>query len=184
MPRQRARLGGIVLIGLTLTSPMPALATCAPGGMPTYKDVEAIAVRRCGTVGFIYEFATTNDGFLFFRGQFNTPVTGQYTGHDGQALFANLVHILEAGDFFSIRLKDSPTFYIDGPCEKIEVMRCGVLTIVGGLGFTNIPFEADVKDAQTRRLVSLISTMQGRIFAWSWSSEHQEVTPTPSPAPH
>lgn len=171
-------------MGAVVASPMPALANCVPGGTPTYGDVAGVAVSRCGTVGYIYQFAATNDGFLFFRGQFNTPVAGQYTGHDGRTLFANLVQTLEQGDFFSIRLKKSPTLYVDGPCEKIEVMRCGVLTTVGGLGFTNIPFEADVTDFQTRRLISLIDAVQGHIFAWPWSSEHHETLPTPSPASH
>jgi hypothetical protein len=99
-------------------------------------------------------------------------------------LFTSLVSILRLGDFFSLRLKQSPTLYVDGPCERIEVMRCGVVTAIGGLGVGMIPFEADLYDAQTARFVRLIKTMQGPIFAWPWLRERQDPTPSPSPGYH
>jgi hypothetical protein len=184
MRSQSCRLAGIFLVCLALASPVEALASCAPGGTPTYKDIEGIAVRRCGMVGFIYQVLARNDGFIFFRGQFNAPVNGYYDGHNGQALFESLLKILQERDFFSLRLRESPTFYIDGPCETVEIMRCGVVTAVGGLGVDMLAREADLKDAQTARFDSLVNTLQTPIFAWPWSTEHQEVTPTPAPTPH
>lgn len=171
----------LLCIGLA----MPALvrADCGPGGEPTWRDIKGVAIQRCGTVGFIYTFMVTSDGFMAFHGQDNTPVKGWYEGHDGRTLFVSLVNILRLGDFFALRLKESPTLYIDGPCERIEVMRCGVLTSVGGLGMGIIPFEADIDDAQTKRFVRLIETMQNPIFAWPWSKEHLDATPLPSPMP-
>jgi hypothetical protein len=154
-----------------------------PGRAPTYKDIDGVAVRRCGVVGFNYQFWARSNGWIFFHGQFNTPVNGYYDGHDGQALFESVVKILQEQDFFSLRLRASPTLYVDGPCETVEVMRCGVVTALGGLGVDMLPWEADLKDAQTARFESLVSAIQAPIFAWTWSSEHQEVVPTPSPAP-
>jgi hypothetical protein len=181
MRRQSAGFVGIFLVCAALAAPVPALANCAPGGQPTYRDIEGVEVQRGGTVGFIYRLVVTSDGWTVFHGQDNTPVKGWYEGHDGQALFTSLVNTLRLGDFFSLRLNKSPKLYVDGPYENIEVMRCGVVTAIGGLGVDMLPFEADLDDAQTARFDKLISTMQGTIFAWPWSEERQYPATAPSP---
>lgn len=177
-------IGMIVGFCLSLGSLVPALASCEPGATPTYNDISGIAVRRCGTVGFIYESLVTDNGFLVFHGLENTPVKGYYEGHDGRALFEQLLKKLRDGEFFSIRLKPSPTLYIDGPCEAIQIMRCGVVTAIGGLGAGGLPFEADLKDSQTLRFDALVSKLQTSIFAWPWHREQADVTPSPSATPH
>jgi hypothetical protein len=181
MRGQSAGFVGIFLVCAALAAPVPALANCAPGGQPTYRDIEGVEVQRGGTVGFIYRLVVTSDGWIVFHGQDNTPVKGWYEGHDGQALFTSLVNTLSLGDFFSLRLHRSPKLYVDGPYENIEVMRCGVVTAIGGLGVDMLPFEADLDDAQTARFDKLISTMQGAIFAWPWSQERQYPATSPTP---
>ena len=181
MRRHAISPGTLFMVGISLFAPTSAIAACKPGGTPTYQDVTGIAVRRCGTVGFIYDTWVTSDGYLVFHGVDNTPVKGYYDGYDGRVLFAKLLRTLQDEDFFSIRLKPSPTLYVDGFCETIHVMRCGVVTSVGGLSAGVLPFEADLKDAQTLRFDALVSKMQTAIFAWPWNNEHA-YPPTPAPS--
>jgi len=141
-----------------------------------------VALRRCGTVGFIYSLEVEHGGYILFHGVEHTPVTGYYEGNDGRALFTSLVKTLQEADFFSLRLKKSPTLYVDGPCQTIEVRRCGVITAVGGLGTDMLHFEADLDDPQTAHLDAVITKLQEAIFGWRWSGERGEPTPSPSPA--
>lgn len=78
-------------MGICFIAPISTLAACEPGGTPAYQDVTGIAVRRCGTVGFIYESFLTADGYLVFHGVEHTPVKGYYDGHDGRVLFEKLL---------------------------------------------------------------------------------------------
>jgi hypothetical protein len=160
--------------------PVPVQASCEPGASPTYDDVTGIAVRSCGNE-FSYEGWTLSNGFVYFSGKYGAPVKGYYDGKDGKPLFTQLLNALRAEDFVAIRLKPSPTPYFGGPCETIEIMRCGVATAVGTKGGGLLPFLPILKDPQIIRFEELFDKLQTSIFAWPWQKEHLEVKPTPNP---
>jgi len=72
-------------------------------------------------------------------------------------------------------------WYLDGPCDKVEVLRCGVTTAIGSVGGEMLPFEADLRDSQTMRLTALADEMQAAILAWPWQNEEREELPSPAP---
>jgi hypothetical protein len=166
-----------------LMLPANAAAGCTQGSTPSYNDITSVAVRRCGVGPAIYRFVAGTNGVVWFDGRFNTPVKGVYQGRDGKTLFKALIAILKSSDFYSIRLAPSPVLYIDGPCETIEAMRCGVATAIGGLGVDMLPFEADVKDPRTAKFTALLNAMQAPIFAWPWHKETYEPSQPPPPGP-
>ena len=174
-----AAVGVCALLAVLL--PSSVLADCAPGSIPMYSDIESVAVRRCGVVGPMYRFIASDTGFIWFNGIARTSVLGSYSGGDGKTLLKTLIELLQRYDFYAMRLRRTPVFYLDGPCETIEVMRCGVATAIGGLGVDLLPFEADVEDPQTSRFNALLNELQAPILAWPWAKEAREPTPAPSP---
>ncbi|HEY1682474.1 MAG TPA: hypothetical protein VGF98_12600 [Candidatus Tumulicola sp.] len=177
-------ISAVVAACISLIVPVEVRASCEPGGTPTYDDISGIAVRRgCGTDRFHYLAWARNDGLIFFAAKSETPVKGYYDGRDGRPLFVRLRQTLRDEDFLAVRLKPSPTVYFDGPCQTVEIMRCGVVIAVGGLSPGILPFEADTSDPQIRRFEAIVDKLQASIFAWPWQNEHPEVKPSPSPTP-
>lgn len=148
-----------------------------------YDDVTSVYVRRDGVNGPHYRFWVSRN-VIFFSGRSRTPVVGNYETSDGVRLFSQLVTTLRDGRFYSIRLHETPVQYIDGPFDTVAVMRCGVVTGLGTAGVSGLPFEADLHDAQTDRLIELVDALQSRVFAWPSSTERLEPTPSAPPLIH
>jgi hypothetical protein len=163
--------------------PVAGVADCGHGQVANYNDVRAIFVRR-GVGEANYSFTTYDNGVMVLLGKSRAPVSGGYSGSDGSRLFASMLDALRKADFYSMRLREAPIPYLDGPSETVAVLRCGVVTAIGTLGTREIATEADLRDPQTTRFRALVDSLQGFIIAWPWSKERREPTPTPSPSPH
>ncbi len=111
-------------------------------------------------------------------------MAGNYDATDGSRLFSKVVSTLRDWDFYSIRLRETPMPYMDGPLDTVAVMRCGVVTVVGTLGTAGLPFEADLRDPETDRFMKLVNALQTSIFAWPWSKERLDPLPSPAPSTH
>jgi hypothetical protein len=159
--------------------PKVALADCTPAGNMTYDDIDGIAVKTCGTVRQHYEAWALRNGSAVFFGQANSPIKGTHEGRNNAVLFGRLLQILKNDDFFAIRLRQSKTAYIDGPCLSVEVSRCGVTTALSGLGAGMLPFAIDLHDEQSDHFFKLFRNLQDSLFAWPWP----ESSSTPEPSP-
>jgi hypothetical protein len=164
-------------------APSVAIAGCAPGETPSYADVDGITVHRYRLVGnwprfdahFTLHYNYFKHDWVFdatLDAQLGLPIAGKFSESSAQT-FEVLRALLQAHDFYALRLTPGPALYLDAPEDFVSVTRCGVTTT---LGFDFVPEFYIPDNGQLKALGALLDDLQSAILQLPW-------TPSPSPSP-
>ncbi len=163
-----------------LLIPAPVVASCLPGGVPSYGDVSYVYVRQYSLTGIRYpsfEFEATAARrkaapTVSLVARRAVPFIGSFVAVDPERTLGDIVAVLERGKYFDMHLTAPFCCYLDGPEDVVTVVRCGVKT---SLATITEGGEANLDDAQGKAFFRLEDTLRKAIFAEKWTE------PTPAP---
>ncbi len=159
--------------------PAPAAAACGYAAPPSYQDITYVSVSQYSLVGqlhprFQYEALLTprspdpgRRAVASLKATRGVKYTGTFVAVDAQHGLREVVATLERDHFFDLRLTPAPatTFYMDGPEDRITVLRCGVTTTLGTVASGG---QVELNDAQGRAFTGLEDDLRNTIFSEKW----------------
>jgi hypothetical protein len=164
--------------------PAGALASCYPGSLPSYDEIQYVSVQQFALTGvrhpsFVFEAkyvpARENlpaHAFASLDAKRAVPFTGKFSAVDPVTTFENVVGVLRAASFFGMRMNPAAHLYIDGPEDSVTVVACG---ITWSLGTASEGGEVELQDAQGRAFFELEDDLRSAIFSGNWTL----ATPSP-----
>lgn len=173
-----------LLLAVALLVPVPAAASCAAGGVPSYQDITYVKVRLYSLVGILHPFFEYEGRIVPPRGSYKAfadgtldarravPYVGKFVAVEPHQTFDAVVAVLAQNHFFEMRLTAPACCLIDGPEDAVTAIRCGVTTT---LATATAGGTADLGDAQGKAFLRLEDALQKTVFAAKW------IMPTPVP---
>jgi hypothetical protein len=172
-----------LLVAIAALLPVPVMAECAPGGIPSYRDITYVYVRQYSLVGIrhpYFEFEATaipqRPGFkgrteASLNAKRAVPYRGSFVAVDPQRAFDHALAVLEQKHFYDMHLTPG-CCYIDGPEDVVTVVRCGVKTSLATISEGG---QLRLDDAAGKAFFQLEDELLKTIFLEKWTM------PTPAP---